>query len=269
MMPLFYLCFFLLITLFGSMPLWAQQGDKYQIAAAQLSGLFNTPAEGAQPQDAGVYHLLLSQILQDTGLASQYEIVVLPMKRAKNDFARGQFACYAPGLDTFDAAERQLLPDNLLSSSAFNYATVKVLSRHQQPVVKSAADIHPKAVISVVRGVPVNPQMQRIMDNALKFYLVGSENENLQMLMTGRVDHILVFYPDVLAAYQQLGIKKHFPFDQQYSPLTIRDNLICQPSHKKAFLQIEAAILRYQKQGLLPKILGDYYLAKDFDTAQP
>lgn len=260
-MPLFYWCFLWFIALFGSMPLWAQQRDKYQIAAAQLSGLFNTPADAGQTQtDAGVYYQLLSQILKDTGLASQYEIVVLPMKRAKNDFARGQFACYAPGLDTFDAPERQLLAKDILSSSPFNYAMVKVLSRPKHTLVKSAADISGKDLISIVRGVPVNAQMQRILDNAMQSYTVNSERENLQMLMSGRVNYSLVFYPDVLAAYRELGLTEHFPFDKKYSPLTIRDNLICHQRHKKAFLQIEAAIKRYQQQGLLQKILLDYYL---------
>ncbi|MCT6698632.1 hypothetical protein [Rheinheimera sp. 4Y26] len=260
-MLLFYRYFLLFFTLSGMVPAQAQPAQKFQIAAAELSGLFDAPASSAQNQaQSGVYYQLLSQILQETGLASRYQLVVLPMKRAKADFARGLFACYAPGLDTFDAPERSLLSSELLSSTPFNYAMVKVISRPGAPLVKSAADVTTKDQISIVRGVPVSPQMQRILDNAQHFYTVGSELENLQMLMSGRVNYSLVFYPDVLAAYRELGLKEQFPYDQRYTPATIRDNLICHPEHKSAFAQIENAIQRYHKQGKLKMVLQEYYL---------
>lgn len=261
MMRLFYMIFLVFSTMAGPVQAASTGGEKLQIAAAELSGLFNAPVTTSQsPAQSGVYYQLLSQILQETGLASRYELVVLPMKRAKTDFARGLFACYAPGLDTFDAPERALLNSKLLSSTPFNYAMVKVISRPGAPLVKSAEDVTGKDQISIVRGVPISPQMQRVLDNAQHFYTVGSELENLQMLMSGRVNYSLVFYPDVLAAYRELGLTEQFPYDQNYSPSTIRDNLICHPEHKSAFAQIEAAIVRYQQQGKLKTLLQEYYL---------
>lgn len=260
-MSLFYRCFFLFFMLLGAVSAKAQPGQKFQIAAAELSGLFNAPDITSQARSQqGVYYQLLSQMLQETGLASRYELVVLPMKRAKADFAKGLFACYAPGLDTFDAPERALLDSQLLSSTPFNYAMVKVISRPGAPLVTSAADVTGKDQVSIVRGVPISPQMQRILDNAQHFYTVGSELENLQMLMSGRVNYSLVFYPDVLAAYRELGLKQQFPYDHNYSPSTIRDNLICHAQHKSAFEKINTAIQRYQKQGKLKKVLQEYYL---------
>lgn len=261
-LPFFYVNLFLFVLLIRCNTTYAETFVKHQIAAAELSGLFNAPDmqmadKGSSP---GVYQDLLALILHETGLEADYEIAVLPMKRAKMGFSRRQFACYAPGFDTFDLPERNALPKDILSSSAFNHAIVKVLSRHDNAIVKNANDISKNNVISLVRGVPINPQMQYMMDNSLKYYLVNSEYENLQMLISGRVDHILAFYPDILAAYKQLGINKHFPFDATFSPLIIKDNLICHKEHESAFKQIEAAILKYQQQGLLQKILHDYYL---------
>lgn len=260
-MRLFYLSFIVLTMLSGPVLANGTGNGKFQIAAAELSGLFDTPASTEQHQSqSGVYYQLLSQILQETGLASRYQLVVLPMKRAKADFARGLFACYAPGLDTFDMSERDLLNPQLLSSSPFNYAMVKVISLPGTPLVKSAADVTGKDQISIVRGVPISPQMQRMLDNAQHFYTVGSERENLQMLMSGRVKYSLVFYPDVLAAYRELGLAEQFPYERTYTPSTIRDNLICHAEHKNAFVKIEAAILRYQQQGKLKTVLREYYL---------
>lgn len=263
-MRLFSVCVILLSCVCGQTMANAQQ-QKYQIAAAELSGLLNAPiatAPGSVP--TGVYALLLSDILQETGLAKQYELLVLPMKRAKTEFIKGLVACYAPGLDSFDSPERALLRKDLLSSSPYNYAMVKIISRPGTALVKSAADIGNKDRVSIVRGVPVSPQMQRILNNAQHFYSVNSETENLKMLMSGRVNYSLVFYPDVLAAYRELGLTEQFPFDKNYSPSTVRDNLICHPAHKKAFMQIEASIARYQQQGRLKELLQQYYLPKEF-----
>lgn len=258
-MRLFCICFFMFAPLLLSLKV---QADKHQIAAAELSGLFKAPSSsgGTITESAGVYYHLLSRLLEETKLDQHYEIVVLPMKRAKVDFSRKYFACYAPGLDTFDPTERQALPKDILSSSAFNHAIVKVLSQKNKPVVKTVEDISSTDTISIVRGVPISPDMQRILDKASKFYLVTSEYENLQMLMSGRVTHSLVFYPDVTAAYHQLGIKDHFPFDNSFSPHTIRDNLICHKEHQSAFVKIEQSIQRYREQGLLQHILLDYYM---------
>lgn len=261
-MRLFCKYFLVLVALVLCLQVQAQNANKHQIAAAELSGLFNAPSNpgATSTADAGVYYHLLSRLLEETGLDQDYDIVVLPMKRAKVDFSRKYFACYAPGLDTFDPIERESLPKDILSSSAFNHAIVKVLSQKNRAVVKALQDISKKDTISIVRGVPISPEMQQILDKASKFYLVNSEYENLKMLISGRVNHSLVFYPDVIAAYSQLGITEHFPYDKDFSPHTIRDNLICHQEHQSAFNKLEQAIQRYRQQGLLQKMLLDYYM---------
>ena len=240
--------------------------SKHQIAAAELSGLFNAPSldETNDSSGAGAYFYLLSKLLEDTGLDKDYEIIVLPMKRAKIDFSRKHFACYAPGLDTFDPLEREALPTDILSSSHFNHAVVKVLNRKDTAMVTTENDVSKKHSISIVRGVPVNARMQQMLENAAKFYLVTSEYENLLMLKSGRVTYSMVYYPDVLAAYRQLNITEPFAFDPDFSPHTIKDNLLCHKEHKLAFDKLEQAIQRYRDEGILQQILHDYFLEDEF-----
>ncbi len=228
------------------------------IAAAELSGLFQSPENaGASP---GVYQQLINRILEETGFDRRYELVVVPMKRAKKQFVLGKVACYAPGLDTFDENE---LPDNvqqLLTSVPMNIALVRVVSRNGESLVSSIKQIGKNDTISLVRGVPTNSIMQQMMAQAGQTFQVNSEVENLKMLASGRVNRLLVFYPDVLFAYKQLNIDE-LPYAQSYSPLVIKDNLVCHPQHRAFFDAFEKALLNYEHNGTLKQILGDYYVS--------
>lgn len=232
--------------------------ERNVIAAAELSGLFQIGDKGKEP--TGVYYHLLSQILSETDLAQRYQVVVMPMKRAKASFLQGHFACYSPGVETFEEAERNLLPRDLLSSRAFNMALVRVVSTHEHHLVSSVDDVSNQDVISLVRGVPISETMQKMMAKARKTFMVQTELENLKLLLSGRVNLIFAFYPDIVFAYKELGLKEHFPYAEYYSPLVIRDNIICHAEHKQAFTLIEAKIDQYRQDGTLKRILQDFYL---------
>lgn len=228
------------------------------IATAELSGLFQSleNTDGSP----GVYQVLINRILEETGFDSRYEIVVVPMKRAKKQFVLGKVACYAPGLDTFDENE---LPDNaqqLLTSAPMNIALVRVVSRNGESLVSSLKQIGKNDTISLVRGVPTNALMQQMMAQAGQTFQVNSEVENLKMLASGRVNRLLVFYPDVLFAYKQLNIDE-LPYAQSYSPLIIKDNLVCHPQHRAFFDAFNKTLLNYEQNGTLKQILGDYYVS--------
>lgn len=232
--------------------------ERKVIAAAELSGLFQTNTKGLPP--SGVYYQLLSQILSETELAQSYQVVVMPMKRAKANFLRRNFACYSPGLETFSQAERDVLPDELLSSQAFNMALVRVVSTEPHRLVSGVEDVTSNDVVSLVRGIPVSAAMQHMMSKARRTFTVQTELENLKLLISGRVNLIFAFYPDIVFAYKELGIEAHFPYQENYSPLVIRDNIVCHSEHKQAFDLIEAKIIEYRQSGMLRTLLKDFYL---------
>lgn len=230
------------------------------IAAAELSGLFHNIQQPQSPEDRGVYFDTLSQILNETGLSHSMEIIVMPMKRAKMGFLSNKFACYSPGLATFDEPAELKLMDDILVSVPLNKAIVRIVSPKDKPVVRKIEDIGPNDVISMVRGTPLSYQMRKMAKQAGHLIFVNSELENISMLLNGRVNYLFVFYPDVLFAYKKLGIKEHFPYAKQFAPLIIEDNLICHKEYAGAFALINEKIEQYRRNGKLKRLLNDFYM---------
>ena len=248
------------ITLFAS-AVCAIEQDKHIIVAAELSGLFSINAIPNSNQPHGAYYQLLEQILQQSHLAARYHIAVMPMLRAKQMFLTRQAACYAPGLDTYEATEQASLPKNVISSQPINRALVRVLSRDSNRLIHSPADISKQDRVSAVRGVPISADMTLMMQRAGSSFLVPSELENLKLLQSGRVDFVMAFYPDVIFAYRELGIVDPYPYASDYTPLQIIDNVLCHAEHATAVALINAKLQQFSSDGTLARILGDYYLA--------
>ena len=230
---------------------------KQIIAVAELSGLFQ---HAANNQHQGVYHALLTKALADTKLSDQYIIEVMPMKRAKLEFLKQTVACYAPGEDTFDGSEGMALPKNILHSTPFNKALIKVVSNNPKRVISNVGQINNSDIISIVRGVPSSRELDRIKEKAKIVIEVNSEMESLQLLLLGRVDLILAFYPDINFAYKELNIHPHLPYSNNYSPVSINDNIICHPSYKKDFEKINKKITEYLQNGEIEILLNDYFI---------
>ncbi|MFC7002635.1 hypothetical protein ACFQMB_15030 [Pseudobowmanella zhangzhouensis] len=235
----------------------AADSQKQIIAAAELSGLFEKDLHG---RPYGAYATLIQQALNETGLEKEYELVILPMKRAKVGFINKQFACYAPGIDTFDQPDERQKLTNTLTSAPLNIALVRVLSDRDLPLVTSLADISAEDTISIVRGTPMSTEMRQLADRAYRMYQVQSELENIAMLQNHRVNHLFVFYPDVLFAYERLGLAQHFAYAKGFSPLIIHDAITCHAKHTKALNTLSATIREYREDGTLQKVLGQAYL---------
>lgn len=234
-------------------PVASEIGAKKVIVGAQLTGLFHIPGEHQGP---GVYHEILQRALVESGLADQVEIIVMPMSRAKRGFVNKQFACYAPGIATFDLEDASLDLQDVLISVPLNKAMVRVISRDEQHLVRQASDIPNHAVLSIVRGTPLSSEMQGGADRVMHLFEVSSETENVQMLNDNKVDYIFSFYPDVLFAYEELGMSE-LPYAEEYSPLTMRDTLICHPGHQPLFNAINKKLGEFAQSGLLKQMLGD------------
>ena len=84
--------------------------------------------------------------------------------------------------------------------------------------------------------------------------------ESLQLLLLGRVDLILAFYPDITFAYKELNINSHLPYSDSYSPVEINDNIICHPRYKKDFDKINKKIAEYLQNGEMKILLNDYFM---------
>jgi hypothetical protein len=231
--------------------------QKNIISTAELSGLFHITE---QRQDKGVYFDVLAKILHETGLTNSFEIIVLPMKRAKMGFINHQYACYSPGLDTFDSQTESNQLKDVLVSTPLNKAIVRVVSAKHKLVIKGMEEIGPDDLISMVRGTPLSLQMRKAAKRAGQLFFVKSELENITMLQSGRVDHLFVFYPDALFAYKKLGITEHYPYASQFAPLVIDDTVTCHKEHASAFALINAKINQYRRDGTLKRMLGDFYM---------
>ena len=236
-----------------TLPAAAEKLPKKVIVGAQLTGLFHIPGEH---EGAGVYYEILQRALAESGLVDQVEIIVMPMSRAKRGFVDKQYACYAPGITSFDLQDSSLDLQNVLISMPLNKAMVRVISRQEQPPVMQASDIPNHAVLSIVRGTPMSDEMQDIADRVMEVFEVSSETENVQMLMNKKVDYIFSFYPDVLFAYEELGISE-LPYSKQFSPLTMRDTMICHPGHEELFSAINEKLIQFAQNGVLKQMLGD------------
>lgn len=229
------------------------------ISTAELSGLFHH-AQSPQKEGKGVYFDVLSQILDETGLNNSFEIIVMPMKRAKIGFIQHEYACYSPGLGTFDDKTELNLLEDVLVSLPLNKAIVRVVSAENKGTIQGIGDIGSKDVISMVRGTPLSKEMQDVAKRARKLFFVSSELENISMLQNNRVDYLFLFYPDAIFAYKKLGITEHFPYAKQFTPLVIDDTIICHKDFASAFALINEKIAQYQHDGTLKQILGDYYM---------
>lgn len=236
---------------------YAEAHSRHVIAAAELSGLFQYDEH---QQQTGVYFDLLTQILAETGLKNSFEIIVMPIKRAKMRFIHHEYACYAPGLGTFDSETEASLLVGVLESTSINKAIVRVVSAKHRSLIKSVEDIGPKDVISMVRGTPMSSQMQEAAKRAGQIFFVNSELENIRMLQNGRVNLLFLFYPDALFAYQKLGITEQFPYAKKFAPLVIKDTVICHRDYAGAFALINEKIDQYQRDGTLKRIMGESYL---------
>ena len=230
---------------------------KHIIAVAELSGLFQ---HAANNEEQGVYHALLTKALEDTELNKKYIIEIMPMKRAKLEFLKDRVACYAPGEDTFDGSEGIALPNNILRSTPYNKALIKVVSNSPERIISNLGHIDDNDIVSIVRGVPSSRELDRIKEKAKIVIEVNSEMESLQLLLLGRVDLILAFYPDITFAYKELNINSHLPYSDSYSPVEINDNIICHPRYKKDFDKINKKIAEYLQNGEMKILLNDYFM---------
>ena len=109
-------------------------------------------------------------------------------------------------------------------------------------------------------GVPSSRELDKIKEKAKIVIEVNSELESLQLLLLGRVDLILAFYPDINFAYKELNIHPHLPYSNNYSPVSINDNIICHPSYKKDFEKINKKITEYLQNGEIEILLNDYFI---------
>ncbi|MCC2618141.1 hypothetical protein LJ739_17935 [Aestuariibacter halophilus] len=256
---IYYMLAGLVIGLMSSVVAAYEAPQRQIIAAAELSGLFHHAPDNPRINQ-GVYYTVLQQALTDSALNDQFEIIIMPMKRAKAGFISREFACYSPGMDTFDdPVERAQLGD-VLGGITFNSAIVRVVSRTSDELVYRETDITRQDVLSMVRGTPMSHAMRRMAEAAGQLFNVRSETENLNMLINGRADHIMVFYPDVIFAYRSLGIEHHFPYAASFSPLVIGDGLICHSAFADAYASLQSVLETYRRDGTLHRLLGDYYL---------
>ncbi|GGF54343.1 hypothetical protein [Alteromonas lipolytica] len=264
-MPQFYLFIAALLALPIS-PVAAETEPKPKrvIVGAQLSGLFHIPGEHEGP---GVYNEILQHALDESGLADEVEIIVMPMSRAKRGFVDKLYACYAPGIATFDLNDDTKDLQDVLISIPLNQAMVRIIVRDEQQIVHQLSDIPDHAVISIVRGTPMSEEMQALADRVMQTFYVSSETENVQMLVAGKVDYLLSFYPDVLFAYKELGMKP-LPYSKDFSPLSIDDTMICHKGYEHIFTVINNQLKTFAKNGMFRQMLGEFYTGPEPEALQ-
>ncbi|MEW9798486.1 hypothetical protein [Alteromonas sp. CYL-A6] len=234
---------------------------KHVIAAAELTSLFHTiPIDEKNfPTSFGAYYDILSKVIDDTGLQDEFELLVIPMRRAKRGFLNKTYACYAPGIDTFDFPDEVESRYDLLTSVPINVAKAKLVSAQGMPVLTSADEVKPDFAISIVSGVPENQEIKHILARAAGVIRVKSEVENLRAVMNHHATHAIIYLPDALLAYEKAGSPVH-NYDEQWDLLTIKDAVTCHADYQGAFNKINQALMTMRASGELKRMLGQFYI---------
>ncbi|WP_100642764.1 hypothetical protein [Alteromonas facilis] len=76
-----------------------------------------------------------------------------------------------------------------------------------------------------------------------------------------RTTHAIVYYPDVLFAYDNLSIEA-FPFDPSWELLNLSDAITCHKEHAEVIAVFNRALKEMRDNGVLRIMLGRYYIGE-------
>ncbi len=222
------------------------------IIAPRIEGLIEKDGKG-------VYQNLIEEASKRTGLVITEH--VYPQKRALRFFFAKKHPCiYA----YTDLAVTKLGRDNVIASFPLGSFKQYIFTAKGEPAITRIVALKGLRVGGVL-GDTEQDWFNLFKNNNIHYALAPSIQQNVDMLILGRIDAMVSFMPDAAKWSSQLSYDASRPLFSAYDRLTCHIN-----PQTRDFIRIMSSILKQMKQdGTSQKILGDLYLDYDDKTFNP
>ncbi|MFC4349105.1 hypothetical protein ACFO5Q_14720 [Kordiimonas lipolytica] len=210
---------FLFLTL--TVDVSAQQADDAQKKAGKI---YATAWGMTLAEDGtGFYNDLAHLVLDEIARTPRYDIV--PYRRANRIFAQDKTGCHYPSTLNYMAATGIVDDTSGLVESYFMLRSVAhIFSRYDTPAVSQKADVTDRVI-----AYPMGAEVPRLLDGfGASFIPVNDEKGKAELLISGRVELMIAYMPDVLFVFRELG-KPMPPYNPSF---TINDDNIAIVCHR-------------------------------------
>ena len=229
----------ILVVIFSSLQARASETGHLEIFSIDIVGLIGN-SEGAK------YNLLLERVSRETGL--NIILKAYPGNRLMREFQKSQGACLFPD---YRAPKDQ----GFIFSVPFNQAIGHLVALKKDNVEPLRRLDGLK--VGIVNGYEYDfAGLNRAAD------LVGVENErqNLNLLLFGRVDAILSYFPDLPLVASPVEMDRLI-FDKDRPIFRVPERFACidTPDNRRFLEKFDAVIARLNANGELIKILSPYF----------
>ncbi|HXA46151.1 MAG TPA: transporter substrate-binding domain-containing protein [Burkholderiaceae bacterium] len=222
------------------------------IAAIDIPGLL-------EPSQNGTYDRVLARIAEMAG--EKWQLNYLPAKRV-NAVLTAEGSCAIPyDLHHFNEISAES-KGALIASLPINVAKVYLFTA---PDSVPLGDIPDKShfVVGVRRGLPYGQDVDRLLvSHPERFLVANSEESNIRMLLSGGINAMLAFLPDINHYYQTHPGTPALVFDKEKPIVVYKDSIVCgnTPENSHLIDQINNGLTQMRSSGELKKILGQNYI---------
>jgi polar amino acid transport system substrate-binding protein len=185
---------------------------------------------------SGKYDQILKEIERNTGI--KFTVKVLPIARARNVYANGQFDCLIP----LDVLFENQHTDHLQSLPFYKANLYAFTKTGTKPItdMKELKDLRVGGEI----GIPYTEEINKLigMNKATNL-------KNLvKMLEHDRFDAIIAYTPDILEVFEHEKMVP-FSYDPKHPLVIYNDSLTCRPTDRNSELlnEINHALLKILK----------------------
>lgn len=209
------------------------------------------PKEGRLEQDGtGHYADMVQAFLAESDEPASF--VIMPFKRVTRTFLDGGSICVVPAaFERWRHFVPSLTREDILESEPIDYVTAHIVTRAGEPTISDIRQLQGKRVSHWV-GVPVDAFLTDVDTIAAE-----SEESNIRLLMSGRVDAIFSWSPDASILYDRMGLgtPNFAPDEPVFGSAT---HLVCRktPATELLSRDVNQTILRMRADGRLKDLLG-------------
>ncbi len=205
---------------------------------------------------SGEYAELATSILEQVETPSAF--VSMPVMRTIRAFKEGGHQCVLPALHGSWLARTGFKPEQLVESEPIDYVSAHFVTRPGEPVVTDARTLEGKTL-----GYWVGAPVDRLLppDVAVDRVSAATEESNIHMLMSGRVDVIWSWIPDVYILFEKFGYGE--PSLAPKEPLFgTTSHILCHrtPLTERFIRQVDTVIRAMRSEGKLKEFLGPHAL---------
>lgn len=170
------------------------QGDRVIVAGFLKEGRLE--ADGT-----GHYADFTRAVLAESAVPSQF--VAVPVKRAVRDFAAGDSICMVPAaFRVWRFSFPGLTKGDIVESKPIDYITAHIVTRQGDPVISDVRELEGMR-IGVWVGAEVDVFLKGI---ELTMIRAETEESSIKLLMSGRVDAIWNWNPDIYILFDRMKL---------------------------------------------------------------